>query len=149
MKKQTCATLCPERSAVWEWIFSPRTRTVGLAEIHGPESYTKPAVPSTLSYTRCPLKLHHITVMSLLIIRQKISRNCGNVVTGSAYFMTLTIYSHSIQEEIKSRLKSVVLTVIRCRTFCLPVCCQKYESWDIQNYNSVCFVWVWNLVADI
>jgi len=27
-----------------------------------------------------------------------------------------------IQEEIKSRLKSGKLTIIRCRIFCLPVC---------------------------
>jgi len=37
------------------------------------------------------------------------------------YLRTNLTYQHSIQEEIKSRLKVGMLAFIRCRIFCLPV----------------------------
>ena len=45
---------------------------------------------------------------------------------------------NSIQEEIKSGLNSGNASVIRCRTFRLPVCYKKFKYLDIQNYNSAC-----------
>jgi hypothetical protein len=41
------------------------------------------------------------------------------------YLGTTLTNQNSIQEEIKSRLKSGMLSVIRCRIFCLPVCYPK------------------------
>ena len=39
------------------------------------------------------------------------------------YLGTNLTYQNSIQEEIKSRLNSGNVAIIRCRIFCLPVCC--------------------------
>jgi len=41
------------------------------------------------------------------------------------YLGTTFPNQNSIQEEIKSRLKSGMLAMIRCRIFCLPVCYPK------------------------
>jgi len=41
------------------------------------------------------------------------------------YLGTTIANQNSIQEEIKSRLKRGLLCIIRCRIFCLPVCCPK------------------------
>jgi len=38
------------------------------------------------------------------------------------YLRTTLTNQNSFQEEIKSRLKSGMLAIIRCRIFCLPVC---------------------------
>ena len=41
------------------------------------------------------------------------------------YLGTMLTNQNSIQEEIKIRLKSGMLAIIRCRIFCLPVCYPK------------------------
>ena len=41
------------------------------------------------------------------------------------YVGTTLPIQNSIQEDIKSRLKSGMLTIIQCRIFCLPVCYPK------------------------
>jgi len=35
-------------------------------------------------------------------------------------------------------------------SFVFQFAIQKFKDWDLQNYNfACCFVWVWNLFADI
>jgi hypothetical protein len=43
------------------------------------------------------------------------------------YLGTTLTNRNSIHEEIKSRLKSGVLAIIRCRIFCLPGCYPKTQ----------------------
>jgi len=60
--------------------------------------------------------------------KHKIYANYVNIMGGSIYFKYLgrnITNQTSIQEEIKSRMKSGMLAVICCRTFCLSVCFPK------------------------
>jgi len=41
-----------------------------------------------------------------------------------------------------------MLAIIRCRIF-FQFAIQKFKDQDIRNYNFVCFVWVWNVIAHI
>jgi hypothetical protein len=59
---------------------------------------------------------------------------CHNIKTGNSsfekveefkYLGTALTYQNSIQEEIKSRLKSGNVCYLRCGMFCLPVCYPK------------------------
>jgi len=55
----------------------------------------------------------------------KIDNSSFERVEKFKYLGTNLMNKNSIQEEIKSRLKSGMLIVIRYRMFCLPVCCPK------------------------
>ena len=58
---------------------------------------------------------HNMKVYNSSIERVEEFRYLGKTLTNQ----------NSIQEEIKSRLKSGMLAIIRCRIFCLPVCYPK------------------------
>ena len=67
------------------------------------------------------------------------------------YLWTTLTNQNSILEEIKSRLKTgnaCYYSVQNIPSSCLLP--KNLKDYDIQNWNSACcFVWVWNLVADI
>ena len=67
------------------------------------------------------------------------------------YLGTTLTNQNSIQEEIKSRLKLGIACYHSVQNFLSSSLLPKnLKIRDIQNYNSAsCFVWVWNLVADI
>ena len=63
--------------------------------------------------------------------------------------MTLT-NQNSIQEEIKSRLKLGNACYHSVQNLVFQFAIQKFKDQDTENYNfACCFVWMWNLVADI
>ena len=62
---------------------------------------------------------------------------------------TLT-YQNSIQEKIKSRLKSGNACYHSVQNIIFQFAIQKYKDYDTRNYNlACCFVWVCNMVAHI
>jgi len=55
--------------------------------------------------------------------------------------ITLT-HQNYIQEEIKSRLKSGNACYHSVQNLVFQFAIQKFEDYDIQNYNFACFVWM-------
>ena len=57
--------------------------------------------------------------------RMKIDNSSFESLEDFKYLGTAITNKNSVQEEIKSRLKSGMVAIIRCRIFCLPVCYSK------------------------
>jgi hypothetical protein len=65
------------------------------------------------------------------------------IVENFKYLGATTTNYNFIHEKIKSRLKSGMLAIIRCRIFFLPGSIQKYNDQGTRNSNfACCFVWV-------
>jgi hypothetical protein len=76
----------------------------------------------------------------------KIDNSSFERVEGFKYLGTTRTNQNSIKEEIKSRLKSGNA----CSHLVQNILCSRLLSKSLKNYNfACCFVWVWNLVADI
>jgi hypothetical protein len=58
----------------------------------------------------------------------KIGNRCFENVAQFTYLGTTAMNQILIQNEIKRRLNSVMLTTIQSRTFCPLVCCQKRKN---------------------
>ena len=66
------------------------------------------------------------------------------------YLWTALTNQNSIQKEIKSRLKLGNACYNSVQNLLSSSLLSKFKDQDIQNYNFArCFVWMWNLVADI
>jgi hypothetical protein len=71
-----------------------------------------------------------LSTWSLLEIRmqeevRKTDSSSFEIVEQFIYLGTTLTNQNSIREEIKNELNQRTLAIIRCRIFCLPVCCPK------------------------
>ena len=94
-------------------------------------------------------KTKHIVMHAGRIRSMKIANSSFEGVKQFKYLRTTLTYQNSIQEEIRSRLKSGNACYHSVQNFFVfQFTIQKFKDYDTQNYNLACyFVRVWNWVA--